>query len=107
MIEHFWRIKEELTFSLDNWETQEVTKHLECPAICCGVPKRHSKIFKCAQNGKAICDLIQSMSSFRYELDIFDKDITTQDCIHFLTIFGFEHNSEINIALFSNFGKNL
>ena len=58
-------------------------------------------------NEKLIYDLIQSVSSFSRKLDIFEKDIASEEFIHFPTIIEYKHNSEIDIAVFSNFMLNL
>ncbi|CAG9829623.1 unnamed protein product [Diabrotica balteata] len=46
------------------------------------------------ENGKLVCDLIQSVSAFRRELDIFEKDIAQQAFIHFSTILEYNENKE-------------
>lgn len=117
VIERFWQIKEEVTSFLDNLDTQEARKHLEflanernmlAVAFLKDILKHLNALNTELQgNGKLICDLIQSVSSFRRKLDIFEKDIASQEFIHFPTILEYKNNSEIDIAVFSNFMSDL
>ncbi|CAG9833133.1 unnamed protein product [Diabrotica balteata] len=57
-------------------------------------------------NEKLVCDLKQSMSAFRRELNIFEKDIAQQEFINFSTILEYNKTkeySEEDIAVFVKF----
>lgn len=114
VVQRFWKIKDEVTSFLQNLDTQEATKHLEfitkernmlAMAFLKDILKYLNALNTELQgNGKLICDLIQSVSAFRRKLDIFEKDIASQEFIHFPTILEYKkENSEEDIAVFLRF----
>lgn len=114
VIERFWVLKEQVISFLENLNTQEARKHLTFITN-----KRNilvlaflKDIFKYLNalntelqgTNKLICDLIQSVSAFRRKLEIFQKDIASQDFIHFPTILEYKKdNKEIDNAIFVKF----
>lgn len=80
VIEYFCQIREQVTFFLQNLDTQEARNHLE---FITNEPNMLAVAFvkdilkylnvlntELEGNGKLICDLIQSVSAFRRKLDI-------------------------------------
>lgn len=114
VIERFWSIKEQVTSFLQNLDTQAAKKHLEfvtnkrnmlVVAFLKDILKYLNALNTELQgNGKLICDLIQSVSAFRRKLDIFEKDISRQEFVHFPTILEYnKENTEEDIAVFTKF----
>lgn len=119
VIDRFWQIKPEVATFLQNLNTSEAIKHLEflaneqsmlALAFLKDILKHLNALNTELQgNGKLICDLIQSVSSFRRKLVIFEMDIETQELIHFPTTLECRNGSEseINVAAFSHFIEGL
>ncbi|GLV37439.1 hypothetical protein CBL_10595 [Carabus blaptoides fortunei] len=117
VIEHFWQIKEQVTFFLQNLDTQEARNHLdfltnECNMLAVAFLKDILKYLNVLNtelqgNGKLICDRIQSVSAFRRKLDIFEKDIAYPEFILFPTILKYKKNFEEDIAVFLKFISDL
>lgn len=117
VVERFWQIKEQVTSFLQNLDTQEARKHLDfltnkrnmlAVAFLKDILKYLNALNTELQgNGKLICDLIQSVSAFRRKLDIFEKDIASQEFIHFPTMLEYKKISEEDIAVFVRFVSDL
>ncbi|GLV61259.1 hypothetical protein CBL_21086, partial [Carabus blaptoides fortunei] len=117
VIEEFWQIKEQVTFFLQNLDTQEARNHLDfitnernmlAVAFLKDILKYLNLLNTELQgNGKLICDRIQSVSAFRRKLDIFEKDIACQEFILFPTILKYKKNSKEDIAVFLRFISDL
>lgn len=119
VIERFWQIKQEIHSFLENLNTQEAMKHLEFLAnersmltvAFLNDILNHLNVLNTELQGKdkLVCDLIQCVSSFRRKLDIFEKDIASGELIHFPTTSEYKNHSEseVDLAVFSNFIENL
>lgn len=115
VIERFWQIRQEVTTFLETLNTQEAIKHLEFLAnersmLDVAFLKdilHHLNVLNTELQGneKLICDMIQSVSSFRRKLSIFEKDIASQELIHFPTTLECKNNSnsEIDVTVYLRF----
>lgn len=117
VVERFWQIREQVTSFLQNLDIQEARKHLDfvtnkrnmlAVAFLKDILKYLNALNTELQgNEKLICDLIQSVSAFRRKLDIFEKDIASQEFIHFPTMLEYKKISEEDIAVYIRFLSDL
>lgn len=114
VIERFWEIKETLIAFLETTGTQEAIIHLDflknehnmfVVAFLKDILKHLNDLNIHLQgNGKLICHLVQSVSSFRRKLSIFETDIKNQEYIHFPTMAEqADENLIEDIKMISNF----
>lgn len=116
MIERFWEIKENLITFLKQTGTQEARVHLDfltnehnmlVVAFLNDILKHLNDLnINLQGNGKLVCYLVQSVSSIRRKLSIFEMDIKNQEFLHFPTLRTIEQEDENfteDKEMFSNF----